>query len=137
MWRLIADSREPRARSPTCAGSRPARCSRFRRSTSLALGEDRCGDDAPRAIPIYEGQDFYVPTFEVKLDGRPPGQDVIRDILSVTYKDNLQEIDSFEITINNWDADDARVQVQRRAICSIPGKQLELCDGLLGGRAAH
>ena len=62
------------------------------------------------AIPIYEGQDFYVPAFEVKLDGRPPGRDVIRDILSVSYKDSLQEIDSFEITdpIDGWPPMDFR-----------------------------
>jgi len=25
------------------------------------------------AIPIYQGQDFYVPSFELKLEGRPVG----------------------------------------------------------------
>ena len=52
-------------------------------------------------IPIHRGQDFYVPYFQVKVAGRPQGQDVIRDILSVSYKDNIKELDSFEITINN------------------------------------
>jgi len=60
---------------------------------------------ASAATPIYEGQDFYVPAFEVRLAGRPAGQDVVRDILSVTYKDSVQDIDSFEIAINNWDAE--------------------------------
>ena len=45
---------------------------------------------------IFAGQDFYVPHFQVKIAGRPQGQDVIRDILSVSYKDNIKEIDSFE-----------------------------------------
>ena len=56
----------------------------------------------PVAMPIYEGQEFYVPAFEVRLAGRPAGQDVVRDILSLTYKDSVQDIDSFEIAINNW-----------------------------------
>ena len=59
---------------------------------------------ASEAIPIYQGQDFYVPAFEMKLQGQPPGQGVIKDVLSVSYKDNIQEFDTFDITINNWDA---------------------------------
>ena len=66
---------------------------------------------ATQAIPLYSGQDFYVPAFEVKLQGRPVGQDVVKDILSVTYKDNIQEFDSFDITINNWDAEKRRIQI--------------------------
>jgi uncharacterized protein len=83
------------------------------------------------AIPIYQGQEFYVPTFEVKLDGRPPGREVIRDILSVTYKDNLQEIDSFEISINNWDADTRDFKYSDQPLFD-PGKQLELWMGYRG-----
>src|SRR6266478_1816457 len=48
--------------------------------------------------------DFYVPAFELRLRGRPVAKDVIRDVISVTYKDNVAEIDSFEVVINNWDA---------------------------------
>jgi len=33
------------------------------------------------AIPIYQGQDFYVPSFELKLEGRPVGQNVVRDVM--------------------------------------------------------
>ena len=52
------------------------------------------------AIPIYEGQEFYVPHFRVKLQGKPVGADVVRDVLQVTYKDSIDDIDNFEITIN-------------------------------------
>ncbi|KGQ19376.1 Phage protein D [Lysobacter dokdonensis DS-58] len=83
------------------------------------------------AIPIYEGQDFYVPAFEVKLDGRPTGRDVIRDILSVSYKDSLQEIDSFEITINNWDADKREFKYSDLDLFN-PGKRVELSMGYQG-----
>jgi phage protein D len=47
---------------------------------------------------------FYVPRFEVVASGASITETVIRDVLQVTYKDNLKEIDSFELTVNNWDA---------------------------------
>lgn len=83
------------------------------------------------AVPIYEGQDFYVPAFEVRLAGRPAGQDVVRDILSVTYKDSIQEIDSFEISINNWDADARSFKYSDRKLFD-PGQELELTMGYQG-----
>jgi len=83
------------------------------------------------AVPIYEGQDFYVPAFEVKLAGRPAGRDVVRDILSVTYKDSVQEIDSFEIAINNWDAETRNFKYSDRKLFD-PGEQLELSMGYRG-----
>ena len=80
-----------------------------------------------QAVPIYEGHDFYVPTFEVRLDGRPPGREVIRDVLSVTYKDSVKDLDSFELTINNWDAEELRFQ------SSCPGP----CESASQDRARH
>lgn len=80
------------------------------------------------AIPIYLGQDFYVPAFEVKLDGRPPGRDVVRDILSVSYKDSITDIDSFDITINNWDAQTRSFKYSDSTLFD-PGKRLELSMG--------
>ena len=47
---------------------------------------------------------FYVPRFEVKIEGVGLPRDVLRDVIQVTYKDNIKEIDSFELTVNNWDA---------------------------------
>jgi Bacteriophage probable baseplate hub protein len=83
------------------------------------------------AIPIYEGQDFYVPTFEVKIGGRPAGRDVIRDVMSVTYKDSVQEIDSFEITINNWDAATRTFKYSDLQLFD-PGERIELAMGYQG-----
>ncbi len=57
------------------------------------------------APPIYRGHQFYVPRFEITLDERPVGSDVVHDVVQVTYSDDLQSIDHFEITINNWDAE--------------------------------
>ncbi len=48
---------------------------------------------------------FYVPAFEIRIHGRTLPRDVVRDVMQVTYKDNVNEIDNFELTINNWDAD--------------------------------
>jgi uncharacterized protein len=99
------------------------------------------------AVPIHTGQDFYVPYFLVKVAGRVQEQDVVRDILSVTYKDNIKDLDSFEITINNWDAetrgiDDrtGRIDKETRGFLFKysdsdrfdPGKALELSMGYYG-----
>ncbi len=83
------------------------------------------------AVPIGKGQDFYVPYFQVKIAGRPQGQDVIRDILSVSYKDNITELDSFEININNWDANTRNFKYSDQQLFD-PGKELELWMGYYG-----
>jgi phage protein D len=46
---------------------------------------------------------FYVPQFEVRIEGAGLPRDVLRDVTEVTYKDGIKEIDSFEFTVNNWD----------------------------------
>lgn len=87
---------------------------------------------APVAVPIFEdGQDFYVPYFEVKIGGRAQGQTVIHDILSVTYKDSLQDIDSFDLNINNWDAEKRTFKYSDSDLFD-PGKELELWMGYYG-----
>jgi phage protein D len=60
------------------------------------------------AIPVYQRgsgtETFYVPAFEIKIAGRGLPRDVVHDVMQVTYSDSINKIDSFEITINNWDA---------------------------------
>jgi len=51
---------------------------------------------------------FYVPRFEVKVEGVDLPRDVLFDVSAVTYEDSVESIDSFRMTINNWD--DARRQ---------------------------
>ena len=51
-----------------------------------------------------EQGDFYVPRFEVKIAGVNLPRGVLRDVEQITYKDNVKELDSFELTVNNWDA---------------------------------
>jgi len=55
------------------------------------------------AIPIYSGNDMYVPTFKVRVRQQDVPAAVLRDIVSVTYKDSLTEFDSVDLTLNNWD----------------------------------
>lgn len=58
------------------------------------------------AIPIYSQQEtFYVPTVQLVVRGRPLGAEVIHDLIQVTYRDSVNEIDTFSIEVNNWDAD--------------------------------
>ena len=53
---------------------------------------------------IYVGQDFYVPAFRVRVRGKELLQ-AEYDVLSVTYQDSDKEMDSFDLTVNNWDPD--------------------------------
>lgn len=46
---------------------------------------------------------FYAPQFEVKIEGVGLPRDVLRDVAQLTYRDNIKEIDGFEITVNNWE----------------------------------
>jgi phage protein D len=47
---------------------------------------------------------FYVPQVRISAQGTEFPQQVIHDIVELTYKDKLEEIDSCEIVVNNWDA---------------------------------
>lgn len=83
-------------------------------------------------IPIFtDHQDFYVPTFQVKVGGKAQGQQVIRDIIQVTYKDNIAELDTFDITINNWDAETRAFKYSDDDLFD-PGKEVELWMGYMG-----
>lgn len=79
---------------------------------------------------FYEGRSFYVPSFEVKVGSRFLDAEVIRDILQVTYKDSLKEVDSFEISINNWDADKRTFKYSDGNVF-LPGEVVELKMGYL------
>jgi phage protein D len=51
-----------------------------------------------------DGTVFYVPSFEVKIAGVGLPRDVLRDVIQISYKDDIKHLDSFELTVNNWDA---------------------------------
>lgn len=46
---------------------------------------------------------FFVPQFKVKIADRELPDAIVRDVVQVTYKDNVNEIDSFDLSINNYD----------------------------------
>ena len=83
------------------------------------------------AVRIHTAGDFYVPTFEVRLRGRSLGADVVRDITQVSYTDDITSIDSFEITINNWDAETRDFKYIDSGIFD-PGREVELWMGYFG-----
>jgi len=99
-------------------------------------------------IPLYEEQEtFYVPHFEIKLRGGPLPDNVVRDVIDVTYEDSIDKIDSFTLTVNNWDADKRRPKYvgmeptpgagspeAKVAAVFEPGNRLELYMGYQGNR---
>jgi len=97
-------------------------------------------------VPIYrEGENFFVPVFLVTLDGTKLKAGILRDVLSVTYKDSVSDtgpssagggdsLDSFEMTINNWDADARRFKYEPHSRSEFkevfdPGRELTLSMG--------
>jgi uncharacterized protein len=46
---------------------------------------------------------FFAPAFRIKLKGRDTGRDVIADVLEMSFTDDLENIDSFEFVLNDWD----------------------------------
>ncbi|GAA4547909.1 phage late control D family protein [Amycolatopsis samaneae] len=83
------------------------------------------------AQPIARGQDFYVPAFEIRPPGRPLPKDVLHDVISVNYSDDLTQIDKFEIVVNNWDAR-TRTFKYSNGNTFLPGQKLELWMGYRG-----
>jgi Bacteriophage probable baseplate hub protein len=61
-------------------------------------------------IPLYEqDQPFYAPAFEVRFSrgggqNQPLPEDVVRDVMEVTFHDSIDTVDTFTLTLNNWDA---------------------------------
>lgn len=46
---------------------------------------------------------FYVPRFEVKIEGANLPRDVLFDVKSLTYHDDVDGLDGFDLVVNNWD----------------------------------
>lgn len=54
------------------------------------------------SVDIFKGQDFYVPSYKVLIKGQD--RHLETDILNLTYTDSLTDVDSFQMTVNNyWD----------------------------------
>ncbi|MEH2048240.1 phage late control D family protein [Nostoc sp.] len=56
-------------------------------------------------VPTYKNRDFYVPAYEIKINRQDLPSFVARDVMEVRYTDDVEKIDTFEITVNNWDAE--------------------------------
>jgi phage protein D len=84
-----------------------------------------------QARSVAAGNDFYVPAFKVQIRNRVLPPDVIRDVMQVTYKDSIEEIDSFELTVNNWDAAKRAFKYSDGDLF-LPGRDLELWMGYYG-----
>ena len=85
--------------------------------------------------PIYRGQDFYVPAFEVKVGGNDLPFETRRDVIKVRFTDSIDRFDTFEITFNNWDDGEldfkytgSRTHPERDELLD-PGQEIELWMG--------
>lgn len=79
----------------------------------------------------FRNRDLYVPQFVVKLENRELDSDVVNDIIQVTYRDNIEQIDGFDLAINNWDADKRQLKYTDSSLFD-PGKRLTLQMGYRG-----
>src|SRR5262249_11248747 len=55
-------------------------------------------------VHIFEGQDFYVPAFLIKVQNQALRRDVLNDVMSITYSDSLANVHSFYMMDNTWHA---------------------------------
>lgn len=83
-------------------------------------------------IAIYEGNDFYVPRFEIQVGSKDLPRDVIHDIISVTYADAIEQIDRFELVVSNWDAENLSLKYVDQEIFD-PGQKVLVNMGYRGG----
>lgn len=95
--------------------------------------------DASGIDPRFLNEDLYVPYFKIVLLNHPVGPEVVKDITSVTYRDSIDEIDSFEIVLSNWDTSDSVYNDVRSRKFKYsdgdlfdPGKHIEVWMGYYG-----
>jgi len=62
-------------------------------------------ESKPIFKPIYEGRDFYVPAFDLKIEGQDISAEAAKDVIDVRYSGLINNIDEFDLTVNNWDAE--------------------------------
>jgi phage protein D len=55
------------------------------------------------AEAITEGRTFYAPRFIIRIDGQEVDAHTVRDIIDVTFEDNLDALEYFEFTLHDWD----------------------------------
>jgi phage protein D len=93
--------------------------------------------------PTYKNRDFYVPAYEIKINRKDLPSFVARDVMDLRYTDDVEKMDNFEITVNNWDAEkldfkytgskkgkDAGQAAERSTLFD-PGQEIEIWMGYL------
>ena len=84
------------------------------------------GDILP--LGVYVGQDFYVAAFRLMIRGQDAK--VQNDVMSVTYEDSLDKIDSFNLTVMNWNAEKRTFKYSDLDLHTFdPGQEVELLMG--------
>lgn len=78
-------------------------------------------------LNVYAGQDFYVPAFRLMIRGQDADLQN-NDVISVTYEDSLDKIDSFNLTVMNWDPEN-RIFKYSDSHLFDPGQEVELFMG--------
>ena len=48
-------------------------------------------------------RNFLTPAFRIELEGSDTGREVISDVLEISFTDDLENIDSFEFNLHDWD----------------------------------
>jgi phage protein D len=90
------------------------------------------------AVKLHEQpQTFYVPEFAVKVGGRDLPEQVIHDVVEVKYTDSIEKIDSFELTLSNWDDMERKPKYEPPSVPAFqrlfdPGQTVELQMGYAG-----
>jgi phage protein D len=85
-------------------------------------------------------QPFYVPAFEIEVNGSPMPRGVVRDVMEVTFDDSLDKVDSFTLVMNNWDADGRHPRFVGERAATVdwnsvqPGNTVRLSMGYQGRR---
>ncbi|MEL7211165.1 MAG: hypothetical protein AAGK92_00805 [Pseudomonadota bacterium] len=52
---------------------------------------------------FYKDRQFLTPAFRIKIEGREAGPELVADVAEVSFNDDLENIDSFEFVVNDWD----------------------------------
>jgi hypothetical protein len=84
--------------------------------------------DAVLPVEPFVGQDFYVPAYRIRVRGRELMEETF-DITSVTYTENLDAVDSFDLTVNNNRDPDTRTFKYSDAPTFMPWSPVELWMG--------
>lgn len=87
-------------------------------------------------VKPFEGKDLFAPKFVVTLGKQRLKEDIVYDVIQVSYRDNINELDSFDLTINNWDADKQKLKYTDSDLFD-PGKKLTLEMGYHGGEGTR